>query len=127
MPHFLHLCIAQLLYCFIGLELKLSNLLQNLKIELCSRRLLQILFCNGDAKSTKARGKVHLALIFQHSALFAIFCEKHRIYVLGKFVGPDSRPVLFIKNIGSDYFWAGRLTTNIWLTSRPQIMNVITV
>mgnify|MGYP001804279483 CR=1 FL=1 len=47
--------------------------------------------------------------------------------ILGKFAGPGSGPVLFIKNIGADYFWAGRLTANIWLTNSPKIMNLITI
>ena len=34
--------------------------------------------------------------------------------LLGKFGGSGSRPVLFLKNICADYFWAaGRLTANI--------------
>ena len=42
-------------------------------------------------------------------------------------MGPGSRPVSFIKNIYANYFWACRLTANIWLTSRPQIINIITI
>ena len=33
------------------------------------------------------------------------------------------RPIFFIKNICADDLWAGRLTANIWQTSRPHIMN----
>ena len=44
-------------------------------------------------------------------------CSKYKVYsrkicILGKFAGPGSRPVLFIKNICADYFWTGRLTSD---------------
>ena len=60
-----------------------------------------------------------------------IFIRKHYYnlfakWILGKCADAGSRPVLFIENICADYFLAGRLTANIWLTSSPQIMNIIT-
>ena len=46
--------------------------------------------------------------------------------ILGKFAGSGSRPALLIKNICANYFWAGRLTRNIWPPS-PRIMNMISL
>ena len=45
-------------------------------------------------------------------------------YTIGKFAGPGSRPVLFIKIFVPMIFG---LAVNIWLTSGPQIMNIISL